>query len=144
MGKFDNDERKALFLNLYNTCLIHGYVRYHKTKRKRVKKTATLNRKQKRRKKVCSSFDFVIAVVTFFDFFFLQSDGVPGNMITKMKFFAEASYQIGPHIYSLNDMEHGILRGKKFEKKSEKQKKDKTNKNSENKERMQLKKHSRK
>jgi len=37
--------------------------------------------------------------------------GVPNGMWQKTKFFREISYQIGPYVYSLDDIEHGILSG---------------------------------
>jgi len=38
------------------------------------------------------------------------ANGVPVSMSEKMNFFKTQSYRIGPNIYSLDDMEHGILR----------------------------------
>jgi hypothetical protein len=63
----DVNEKKAFFLNLYNACLFHGYVR----------------------------------------------NGIPSNMMSRLLFFGNAGYNIGGLFYSLNDMEHGILRGNK-------------------------------
>uniref|UniRef100_A0A6B2LF51 DUF547 domain-containing protein n=1 Tax=Arcella intermedia TaxID=1963864 RepID=A0A6B2LF51_9EUKA len=34
----------------------------------------------------------------------------PNNMLTRLKFFSEVGYKIGGFWFSLNDMEHGILR----------------------------------
>jgi len=39
------------------------------------------------------------------------SRGVPHGTWQKTNFFRETSYQIGPNIYSLDVIEHGILRG---------------------------------
>jgi len=36
--------------------------------------------------------------------------GIPGNFIARLKCFAEMGYHIGPHFYTLNDIENGILR----------------------------------
>jgi hypothetical protein len=36
--------------------------------------------------------------------------GFPKSAMQRSSFFSGASYQIGPHVYSLNDIEHGILR----------------------------------
>jgi len=36
--------------------------------------------------------------------------GRPGNMYSRYKFFANTAYSIGGHIFSLNDIENGILR----------------------------------
>ena len=37
--------------------------------------------------------------------------GAPADLLSRLRLYAEASYQIGPHTYSLNDIENGILRG---------------------------------
>ena len=37
--------------------------------------------------------------------------GAPHNSASRLKFFTTAAYDIGGHVYSLNDIEHGILRG---------------------------------
>jgi hypothetical protein len=37
--------------------------------------------------------------------------GTPGNMLSRLRLYAVASYRIGGHVYSLNDIENGILRG---------------------------------
>lgn len=44
--------------------------------------------------------------------FWRRSEGVPGNTISRIKFYTELGYYVGPHFYSLNDIEHGLLRGK--------------------------------
>lgn len=38
----------------------------------------------------------------------------PGGTLSRLVFYASASYRIGPYVYSLNDMENGILRGNKI------------------------------
>lgn len=37
--------------------------------------------------------------------------GGPADLLSRLRLYAEASYQIGPHVYSLNDIENGVLRG---------------------------------
>lgn len=37
--------------------------------------------------------------------------GAPGNMLSRLRLYAVASYNIGGNTYSLNDIENGILRG---------------------------------
>jgi len=37
--------------------------------------------------------------------------GAPSNMYQRLQFFSRVGYHIGPHFYSLNDLENGILRG---------------------------------
>ena len=39
--------------------------------------------------------------------------GGPADLLSRLRLYAEASYQIGPHVYSLNDIENGVLRGNK-------------------------------
>jgi hypothetical protein len=63
------DERKAFFLNIYNSLVIHALVE---------------------------------EMVTDQD-----------SMYKRLQMYALAAYQIGPNIYCLNDIEHGILRGNK-------------------------------
>jgi len=58
------NDRKAFFLNIYNTLVIHGYVRL----------------------------------------------GVPKGSFNRLKFYKTTSYVIGGQMYSLDDIEHGILR----------------------------------
>ncbi len=40
--------------------------------------------------------------------------GIPTNALQRSSFFSNAKYNIGGHVYSLNDIEHGILRGIRF------------------------------
>jgi len=37
--------------------------------------------------------------------------GPPGSLIQRHRFFNRVTYLIGGHFFSLNDIEHGILRG---------------------------------
>jgi len=37
--------------------------------------------------------------------------GVPNSLSSRVSFYRRVSYRIGPHAYSLDDIEHGILRG---------------------------------
>ena len=37
--------------------------------------------------------------------------GGPADLLSRLRLYDEASYQIGPHVYSLNDIESGVLRG---------------------------------
>lgn len=37
--------------------------------------------------------------------------GGPADLLSRLRMYAEASYQIGPNVYSLNDIENGVLRG---------------------------------
>eukprot|EP01116_Phalansterium_solitarium_P014759 TRINITY_DN3256_c0_g1_i2.p1 TRINITY_DN3256_c0_g1~~TRINITY_DN3256_c0_g1_i2.p1 ORF type:complete len:166 (+),score=9.03 TRINITY_DN3256_c0_g1_i2:117-614(+) len=59
-------ERKALFLNVYNSLVIHGQVQL----------------------------------------------GVPASTFQRLSFFQRTAYRIGPHVFSLDDIEHGLLRGR--------------------------------
>lgn len=36
--------------------------------------------------------------------------GSPSNLFKRLTFFGDAMYRIGPHTFSANDIEHGILR----------------------------------
>ena len=63
-------ERKAFFINIYNSLVIHSLVEN---------------------------------IVT------VDEDSI----FKRLRMYATASYQIGPFVYSLNDIEHGILRGNK-------------------------------
>jgi len=65
LGELPENEKKPFFINLYNGCLIHAYVRM----------------------------------------------GVPTTTIGRLKLFSEACYRIGPFTFSLDDIEHGVLRG---------------------------------
>jgi hypothetical protein len=40
--------------------------------------------------------------------------GFPGALFNRLTFYASMSYNIGGYTYSLNDMEHGILRGNRL------------------------------
>jgi len=61
------NERKAFFINIYNTLMIHAYVR----------------------------------------------NGFPSSFWSRFKFFTTNSYMIGGQNYSLDDIEHGVLRNNK-------------------------------
>lgn len=37
--------------------------------------------------------------------------GAPADLLSRLRLYAEASYRIGAHTYSLNDIENGVLRG---------------------------------
>lgn len=67
LASLSNDEKKAMFINLYNSLVIHGF----------------------------------IAV------------GPPTGVWKRRRFFKNVSYNVGGHIFSLNDIENGILRGNK-------------------------------
>lgn len=60
--------RKAFFINIYNSLVIHGFV---------------------------------------------NGLLVSGSFMDRLKFYASTSYRIGNHIYSLNDLENGLLRANK-------------------------------
>jgi len=67
IASLPENERKAFFINTYNTLMIHAYVR----------------------------------------------NGPPRSFWQRFKFFTTNSYMIGGQNYSLDDIEHGILRGNK-------------------------------
>jgi len=67
LDQLTDDERKAFFLNIYNSIVIQGYIQ-------------------------C---------------------GVPTSSSKKTLFYQKSSYKIGPYEFSLDDIEHGILRGNK-------------------------------
>eukprot|EP01080_Neovahlkampfia_damariscottae_P003490 gene3490-6138_t len=67
LSELDENERKVLFLNLYNALTIHSYV----------------------------------------------EKGIPKTSTEKLNIIASVGYQIGKLVFSLNDMEHGVLRGNK-------------------------------
>lgn len=41
----------------------------------------------------------------------VKADKAPRDLLQRLRLYATASYDIGGHILSLNDMEHGVLRG---------------------------------
>eukprot|EP00802_Teleaulax_amphioxeia_P011757 Tamp_11792.p1 GENE.Tamp_11792~~Tamp_11792.p1 ORF type:complete len:393 (-),score=75.00 Tamp_11792:700-1716(-) len=41
----------------------------------------------------------------------VASLGAPADLLSRLRLYAEAAYQIGPHVFSLNDIENGVLRG---------------------------------
>ena len=41
--------------------------------------------------------------------------GGPADLLSRLRLYAEASYRIGPYVYSLNDIENGVLRGNRGE-----------------------------
>jgi hypothetical protein len=67
LGSLKKNEKKAFFINIYNTLVIHGYI----------------------------------------------ENGAPKSALQRVSFFNKTSYNIGNFDYSLNDIEHGILRGNK-------------------------------
>ncbi|XP_055501015.1 uncharacterized protein LOC129702937 isoform X1 [Leucoraja erinacea] len=65
IGSLSRNEKLALFINVYNTLVIHGNIK----------------------------------------------KGPPKNAWQRYRFFSSISYEIGGNIFSLNDIQHGVLRG---------------------------------
>lgn len=65
LGCLSELERRATFINVYNSLIIHG----------------------------------------------LAVGPIPTNLMTRLNFYSTVAYEISGHIFSLDDIEHGVLRG---------------------------------